>query len=89
MEKLQNWLTAILAGLVSKPEFLSVNILQDEQGVLFTVDVADEDRGKVIGTKGTIAEAMRTLLRASGHLSDVRASLKINSPGSNFTPRHD
>ena len=88
-DKLTDWLISILGGLVSKPDEVEVNRTQDEQGVLFTVKVAKEDAGKVIGKGGVIANAIRTLLRSAGYMEDVRASMKINAPGSKFELKRD
>lgn len=86
---LESWLTSVLSRLVTKPEEIQVIKTLDEQGVLFTVKVADEDTGKVIGKKGVIAQALRTLLRSAGYLEDMRVSMKIDAPNSKFTLPED
>ena len=48
-----------------------------EQGVLFKLLVADDDKGRVIGKQGRIAEAMRSLLRVKAAKEGTRASLEI------------
>ena len=88
-DQLTEWLTLVIGGLVSKPDEVKVSRINDEQGVLFTVTVAKEDVGKVIGKKGTIAQAIRTLLRSAGFLRDVRASMKVDAPGMNYQLRGD
>lgn len=90
MDKLTQWLTSVVEGLVSKPDEVSVVRTEDEQGVLFTVKVADVDAGKVIGKNGTIAGAIRTLLRSAGMtMEDIRASMKVDAPGSKFQLRKE
>jgi len=86
-DNLKDWLVATLTILVEKPDEIEVEKTTDEQGVLYTVKVAEGDRGRVIGRKGAIASAMRTLLRSAGYIHDIRASMKIDIPGSNFVPR--
>ena len=86
-EKLQSWLIALVQGLVSNPESVEVEKKSDEMGVLYTVRVHEDDGGKVIGKGGTIANAIRTVLRSAGYLIDVKASMKVDVPNSNFTPR--
>lgn len=83
-DKLNKWLVAVIAGLVSNPDKVSVTSSEDEQGVLFVVTVSHDDVGKVIGKKGAIAQAVRTLLRSAGYLIDIRASMKVDAPGSTF-----
>lgn len=88
MEKLQSWLITVVGGLVSKPDLVKVTATEDEQGILFVVSVAKEDTGKVIGKKGVIAEAIRTLLRSAGFMAtEQRVSMKVDAPGSNFQIR--
>jgi len=86
---MEGWLTSIIRGLVSKPDEVVITSTSDEQGVLFTVKVASDDNGKVIGKQGTIAEALRTITRSAGFLGNMRASMKIDAPGSRFTPRRN
>ena len=89
LDKLTEWLIQVVGGLVSKPDEVNVVRTEDEQGVLFTVKVAKEDAGKVIGKNGTIAGAIRTLLRSAGFMYDIRASMKVDAPGSRFQLREE
>lgn len=89
MDKLQNWLTLVVGGLVSKPDLVKVVATEDEQGILFVVSVSKEDTGKVIGKKGSIAEAIRVLLRSAGYIEDIRASMKVDAPDSKFELRDE
>ncbi|MFC1860951.1 KH domain-containing protein [Chloroflexota bacterium] len=49
----------------------------DEERITFKLQVADEDKGRVIGKQGRIVQAMRTLLRVKAAKQNVRASLEI------------
>ena len=90
MDKLTSWLITVIVGLVSQPDLVKVTSTEDEQGILFLVSVAKEDTGKVIGKKGVVAEAIRTLLRSAGFLEmNQKVSMKINAPGSNFQLREE
>ena len=88
-EKLGEWLITVISALVTEPEKVVVTHSVDEQGVLFLVKVSPEDIGKVIGRKGAIAGAIRTLLRSAGFFGDMRASMKVDAQNSNFTPNRD
>ena len=79
-EKLADWLTALVRGMVSKPNDVHIDRKVDEQGVLYTIKVADEDVGRVIGKGGACASAIRELLRVAGSLLDERASMKVDAP---------
>lgn len=86
MEKefLTEWLTSLLKGLVVDSESLLVEGTTDEQGILFTIKVGKEDRGRVIGKKGQTAEAIRTIFRTVGFLKNIRASMVIDIPGRKY-----
>ena len=49
----------------------------DTGGLLFRLTVAAEDKGRVIGKQGQVAEAMRTLLRVTAARAGTRARLEI------------
>jgi len=80
-EKLQSWLSNLISGLVTYPEEIKIEKSIDEIGVLFTIKVHNEDKGKVIGKEGTIANAIRIVLRSSGRIMNLRASMKIDADG--------
>ena len=80
-EKLQSWLSNLISGLVTYPEEIKIEKSIDEIGVLFTIKVHNEDKGKVIGKEGTIANAIRIVLRSSGQIMNLRATMKIDADG--------
>lgn len=51
-------------GLVSKPEAVRVETVEDEGSPVIELEVDPEDLGKVIGRGGRVAQALRTLVRA-------------------------
>jgi len=67
----------IVKSIVNLPEEVVVTEETDEQGITFKLQVADEDKGRVIGKQGRVAEAMRTLLRVKAAKAGTRASLEI------------
>jgi len=48
-----------------------------DKNVFLKLQVAPEDRGRVIGKQGRVAEAMRTLLRVAAIRAGVRVQLEI------------
>ncbi|MBN2100071.1 MAG: KH domain-containing protein [Dehalococcoidia bacterium] len=48
-----------------------------DNNVILKLQVAPEDRGRVIGKQGRVAEAMRTLLRVAAIRGGVRVQLEI------------
>ena len=74
------WFNLVMQGIVAHPEAIDIRETKDDMGVLFVVKVHKEDRGRVIGSKGKNADALRTILRSAGGNVDVRVALKIDVP---------
>ena len=51
--------------LVSKPDVIAVQTVSSERGPVLELEVDQEDIGKVVGRAGRVAQALRTLVRAS------------------------
>ncbi|MDP6823275.1 MAG: KH domain-containing protein [Dehalococcoidia bacterium] len=68
----------IARALVRNPD--AVEVVEEVRGnrVFITLIVADEDKGKVIGRDGRVAQAIRSVLRVSGVKSDQRIVLQID-----------
>ena len=70
----------IAKSLASKPEDVKVTeeIEEGEEGrVILKLEVADEDKGKIIGRQGRVAQAMRVLLRVAAVKNGTRVILEI------------
>ena len=76
-EVLQEWVENTVRLIATEPDQVSVEVKEDEQGVLFTVKPGKKDTGLFIGKKGQSAKAFRDLLHLIGIGQDVRASLLI------------
>jgi len=76
----QIFLTNLLKSLTSKPDDVKIIRTVDSLGVLYTVSIAKEDVGKIIGKNGDTAKAIRCLLRIVAHDNNVRATMKIDAP---------
>jgi len=65
-------------SIVEMPDAVEVTEEPGEDGrVLIRLHVADDDKGKIIGRQGRVAEAMRTLLRVAAIKGGTRANLEI------------
>ena len=64
----------IAKSLVDEPDQVSVNQLE---GDVLELKVAPNDVGKVIGTKGRVARALRALISAAGVRLHKRFTLEI------------
>ena len=64
--------------LVSKPEAVSVEQFEEEDGtVVLELSVDDDDYGRVIGRGGRTANALRTLVKASAVREHKRVLIDI------------
>ncbi len=67
----------IATSLVSKPEEVRVEESSAGGRTLFRLQVAAEDKGKVIGRQGRVAQAMRVVLRVAAVKDGSQAVLEI------------
>ncbi len=67
----------IARSIVNAPDDVVVTEEENEQGITLKLQVADDDKGRVIGKQGRIAEAMRTLVRVKAAKAGTRAILEI------------
>ena len=70
-------LEIIAKALVEKPEEVSVTEIDDGDGIILELRVADGDMGKVIGKQGMIAKAIRTVVKAAASIENKRVSVDI------------
>lgn len=80
MENDAQFLDYVVKGLVDHPESVKITRTVDEMGVLLSLDVHQDDMGKIIGRSGNTAKAIRILLRVVGMKNNARVNLKINEP---------
>ncbi len=67
----------IAKSIVDSPDDVVVTEETGDEGVTLKLQVADEDKGRVIGKQGRIAEAMRTLIRVKAAKQGTRVTLEI------------
>jgi len=67
----------IAKSIVNSPDDVVVTEETDEQGIMLKLQVADEDKGRVIGKQGRVAQAMHTLLRVRAAKEGTRVTLEI------------
>ena len=68
----------VARAIASHPDDVKVTEEVDEEGyVLIKLEVHEDDKGKVIGRQGRVAQAMRVLLRVAAVKQDVRVNLEI------------
>ncbi|UCD54373.1 MAG: KH domain-containing protein [Dehalococcoidia bacterium] len=67
----------IAKSIVNSPDDVVVTEESDENGITLKLQVADEDKGRVIGKQGRIAQAIRSLIRVKAAKAGTRATLEI------------
>jgi predicted RNA-binding protein YlqC (UPF0109 family) len=67
----------VAKALVDDPDSVTVDVQRDAGGTLIELHVAEEDMGKVIGRNGSVAKALRTLLKVVSTREGEPISLEI------------
>lgn len=76
----KEFLEYVIKALVDHPSDVKIERKLDEMGVLLTLKVHREDMGQIIGKEGSIAKAIRSLVRIIGLKNHARVNLKIEEP---------
>jgi predicted RNA-binding protein YlqC (UPF0109 family) len=82
----QEVLLFIIKNLVNHPDEVVLERKVDEMGVLLTLSVNAEDMGIVIGRNGSMAKALRTIIKAVGKKHRMMVSLNIIEPAGSNRP---
>jgi predicted RNA-binding protein YlqC (UPF0109 family) len=64
-------------SLVEDPDAVSVEEVEENGDLVLEVTVGDDDLGRVIGRGGGVANALRTIAKASATRSDQRVMVEI------------
>jgi predicted RNA-binding protein YlqC (UPF0109 family) len=81
LNEVKELIETMVKGIVDDTENVSIEEETVENGVLFQIKVAKEDVGKVIGKKGRIAGAIRTVAKAAGAKRSKRIMVNVfNKP---------
>ena len=67
----------LITELVDDPDAVEVTESEDERGLRYTVRVAPDDMGKVIGKGGRTAKAIRAVVRAAASRQGTTAYVDI------------
>ena len=67
----------IAKALVTYPDQVKVTEEVSEGRVILKLEVAADDKGKIIGRQGRVAQAIRSLLRVAAVKQGTRAMLEI------------
>ena len=67
----------IAKSIASYPDDVRVTEEEENGRVVIRLDVAPDDKGKVIGRQGRVAQSIRVLLRVAAVKEGTRAVLEI------------
>ena len=67
----------VAKSLVDDPDAVSVEVIDGPDGRVIELRVAETDMGKVIGRNGSVAKALRTLLKVVSAREGEQVSLEI------------
>ncbi len=67
----------IAKTIADRPDEVTVTEIEEEDRVVIRLEVATDDKGKIIGRQGRVVQAMRTLLRVAAVKRGVRVTLEI------------
>ena len=64
-------------SIVDDPDSVMVEVDDDRRGLILRLHVAPGDMGRIIGRRGRVAQAIRTVVRAAGVREGVEAIVDI------------
>ncbi len=64
-------------AIVDDPDSVSVTEEESESETVYTLKVAESDMGMIIGKRGKIARALRTVAKAAAKMTDRKISVEI------------
>ncbi len=67
----------IAKSIASYPDDVRVTEEKEDGRVVFRLEVAPDDKGKMIGRQGRVAQSIRVLLRVAAVKEGTRAVLEI------------
>jgi predicted RNA-binding protein YlqC (UPF0109 family) len=67
----------VAKSLVDDPDAVKVDVVEEDGATVIELHVADDDMGKVIGRNGSVAKALRTLLKVSAAREGSSVQLEI------------
>jgi len=74
---MKDLLEYIIKAIVAEPDAVKITEENSDEGLLIKLEVAPDDKGRVIGRQGRVAQALRTLLRVKAAKEDIRVRLEI------------
>jgi hypothetical protein len=77
MPDLGDQLEELVRLLVDEPDEVEIYEVEEDDALVYEVEVAEDDVGKVIGRRGSTVRALRTLLDARAAFDDELYELEV------------
>lgn len=70
-------LELLVKALVEDPEAVVVEEVEEDGDLVYEISVADDDLGRVIGKRGRVVNAIRTIAKAAAVRLDRRVTVDV------------
>ena len=70
-------ITYLAKSLVDQPDAVTVEEAETEDTIVFTLSVAPDDMGRVIGKHGKIAKAIRSIVKSASYKLSKKVVVEI------------
>jgi predicted RNA-binding protein YlqC (UPF0109 family) len=77
LSHVEDLLIDFVAALVSNKEAVVIGRTESSSTLIFTIDVAADDRGKIIGKNGVVINALKTLFFVLGAKHKKKIELEL------------
>jgi len=75
---MEKFIKFLLTNIVDQPKAITIEAQEGERGKIYLVDVAEEDRGKIIGKEGRVIQSLRSLVNIKAQKEGQQAFLELN-----------
>ena len=70
-------ITYLAKSLVDEPDAVTVEQSETDEAIVFTLSVAPDDMGRVIGKHGKIAKAIRSIVKSASYKLSKKVVVEI------------
>lgn len=77
MPNIEALITTIVTPLVDHPEDVSIEVVETDEYMEYHIHLHPEDIGRVIGRKGRVIRAIRTIVYSVRNKGDLRSRIVI------------
>jgi uncharacterized protein len=75
---MEEFIKFLITNIVGQPEAITIEEQEGERGKVYLVDVAEEDRGKIIGKNGRVIQSLRSLVNIKAQKENRSVFLQLN-----------